>query len=310
MAPSYEVQQAWNLGWTGKGVNILIDDQIGKSDYAGLISHPLEVMLSAQRIAIASTYYGMPFNDPNNTIVNLDGSIAKPSKLTKIGVVNISVGASVAELIGAKTSADNSLTNAQLLSRRSMAEHSAYIVENPRNYLNSANFSGSFALNDAVISKAAGNSSIDAQYEPMNYWFSKDTSIVSRLLIVGAIDQRDLSISNAHMDSSSNFAGSDPTIQSRFILASRTYDSFYGTAWDGNPLTSGMGTSFAAPRIAGYAALVRQKFPNLTGANTADILLSTATYNGLACNPTCDKAIYGQGLASISRALAPVGYLR
>jgi len=70
--------------------------------------------------------------------------------------------------------------------------------------------------------------------------------------------------------------------------------------------------------VAGYAAIVRQKFPNLTGANTADILLTTARYDTLTCyqgssaGPTggCDKAIYGQGEASLSRALAPVGYLR
>jgi hypothetical protein len=62
--------------------------------------------------------------------------------------------------------------------------------------------------------------------------------------------------------------------------------------------------------VAGYAAIVRQKFPNLTGANTANVLLATARYDTLSCYPNCDKAVYGQGEASLSRALAPVGYLK
>ena len=73
------------------------------------------------------------------------------------------------------------------------------------------------------------------------------------------------------------------------------------------------GTSFAAPRIAGYVAIVRSKFPNLNASQTASIMLDTARYDTLACSKSaqgCDKAIYGKGEASLSRALAPVGKLR
>jgi len=77
------------------------------------------------------------------------------------------------------------------------------------------------------------------------------------------------------------------------------------------------GTAYAASRVAGFAALVRDKFPNLSGAHTANILLETATTMGLACHtgtarksPSCSRSVYGQGRVDIGAALAPVGSLR
>jgi subtilisin family serine protease len=81
-------------------------------------------------------------------------------------------------------------------------------------------------------------------------------------------------------------------------------------AVNGSNMGVTQGTSFAAPLVAGYAAIVSQKFPNLTAANTSNIILDTARYDTLSCNPSCDPTIYGKGEASLSRALAPVGRLR
>jgi subtilisin family serine protease len=74
-----------------------------------------------------------------------------------------------------------------------------------------------------------------------------------------------------------------------------------------NSVLTNVGTSYAAPVVAGYAAVVMQKFPNLSAANTSNIILDTArtdTINGYSA------AIHGKGEASLSRALAPVGSLR
>ena len=72
------------------------------------------------------------------------------------------------------------------------------------------------------------------------------------------------------------------------------------------------GTSFAAPRIAGAAAIVKSKFPNLTGANVADILLLTADKD-INDDGNDDfssvSAIYGRGELDLSAALSPVGNL-
>jgi subtilisin family serine protease len=71
-----------------------------------------------------------------------------------------------------------------------------------------------------------------------------------------------------------------------------------------------MGTSFAAPRVAGYVAILRQKYPNLSAADAASIILSTAKWN-TAWGPknAANQAIYGQGEADLGHALAAIGAL-
>lgn len=70
-------------------------------------------------------------------------------------------------------------------------------------------------------------------------------------------------------------------------------------------VTSGdrSGTSYAAPRVAGAAALVRQKFPNLTGSQLKQVILQTATDLGVA---GVDET-FGYGKLSIANALSPQG---
>ena len=70
-------------------------------------------------------------------------------------------------------------------------------------------------------------------------------------------------------------------------------------------LTSGdaAGTSFAAPRVVGAAALLRHKFPNLNGSALKQVLLQTATDLGA----TGVDNIYGYGLLNIPNAMSPQG---
>ena len=59
----------------------------------------------------------------------------------------------------------------------------------------------------------------------------------------------------------------------------------------------------SAPQIAGAVALLRQAFPNLTAAETVDLLLRTARDAGAAGI----DATYGRGVLDIGRAFAPQG---
>jgi hypothetical protein len=70
--------------------------------------------------------------------------------------------------------------------------------------------------------------------------------------------------------------------------------------------TDSGGTSWAAPHVAGAAALLLSAFPNLTAAQVVEILLSTATDLG---EPGIDS-VYGHGLLNVERAIAPAGELR
>lgn len=63
------------------------------------------------------------------------------------------------------------------------------------------------------------------------------------------------------------------------------------------------GTSFAAPQVSGAVALLAQAFPNLTGAQIVDILLTTARDAGA----DGIDGIFGRGILDIGNAMSPQG---
>jgi hypothetical protein len=66
------------------------------------------------------------------------------------------------------------------------------------------------------------------------------------------------------------------------------------------------GTSFAAPQVAGAVAVLHQMWPQLKGADLAQILLQTANKN----IPGYRDYIYGQGLLDMEKATRPVGQMQ
>lgn len=92
----------------------------------------------------------------------------------------------------------------------------------------------------------------------------------------------------------------------RFLLASGSTGFLLA---NGNEV---IGTSFAAPRIAGAAALLRHKFPNLNAEQTASILLLTGNKDinndGLA-DFSGVSPIYGHGKLNLPSAMSPIGTL-
>jgi hypothetical protein len=63
------------------------------------------------------------------------------------------------------------------------------------------------------------------------------------------------------------------------------------------------GTSFSAPTISGAVAVLAQAFPNLSGADIVDILLSSADDLGA----TGVDTIYGHGRLDLAQAMQPIG---
>src|SRR3546814_20546781 len=63
------------------------------------------------------------------------------------------------------------------------------------------------------------------------------------------------------------------------------------------------GTSYSAPVISGAAALLASAFPNLTGAQIVELLLSTADDAGVSGR----DAVFGHGILNIARAFQPQG---
>ncbi len=307
-APHPEVIDAWNKGWTGNGVNILMEDYLTQA-------HGITTTILANRYAIGSTIYG--FNVPTGLgIYNFDGTVAAPASMVNLGVVNASYGANLRVLIGHAAPWTNAELNAAAtaFTSTSNAVISRYTGVTGWSNINYTN---------AVITKAAGNDSIAANYEPLVKALAANASISNRLLVVGALNQAGFTSAPATITAYSNKAGTDTTVQSRFLVASGTTPFLTGdiavngiavsatTSTDPNGVALGnVGTSYAAPRVAGYTAIVMSKFPNLDAVKTSSIMLDTARYDTLSCNPNCDPAIYGKGEASLARALAPVGRLR
>jgi len=111
----------------------------------------------------------------------------------------------------------------------------------------------------------------------------------SNVIYVGEVD------GSGNIPSWSNQAGD--THKNQFLVTAS--NALYNSVGDTN------GNSFAAPRAAGAAALVRQKFPNLTGSQTATTILHTADDLGA----TGVDAVYGHGELNVGKALSPVGNL-
>jgi subtilisin family serine protease len=153
----------------------------------------------------------------------------------------------------------------------------------------------SYATNgNAVIAKAAGNDSVAVgtanSSGQLDYL---DAALIGTksTIFVGALNTNSAAGHPATLASYSNTAGTNKAVQSHFLVV-----GVDGAA------TGLYGTSFAAPVIAGYAAILGSKFNTATPTQITNQLLLTARTNTLSgYSPT----IYGQGEASLSNALAP-----
>ena len=314
LQPSADVLAAWNHGWTGKGANILvIDSYVDKvgCTFSNRNCHGIMTMMNTDFIAPGASKYGLDFQFTSNftgTAFDIAGTNLASSK--SINVINMSwlfqaptgswncnKGACIAptDVIYNNGIADTAIAHSNLIN----------VLNGVTSVANLSNLSG------AVITAAAGNDNLDAKYNLTALALSGNASTSSRLLIVGALEKNGSAANPASMSFYSNYAGSNKAISDRFVLAYGYMPWAAGSVKiNGSDFEVQRGTSFAAPLVAGYAAIITQKFPNLTAANTSNIILDTARTDTLSCSPSCNPAIYGKGEASLSRALAPVGRLR
>ena len=314
LQPSADVLSAWNNGWTGKGSNVLLidyyADRTGCTNANGAC-HGVITMMATDLIAPGAMKFGLDYSFTTNfTGTVFDGSGINLASSKSINVVNLSWMFVY--------SANNWNCNSGCGIAPSDAVYSAGISNTSTTYTNFINFLSSVTsvanisnISNAVITQAAGNDKLDAKYNLNVLALSGNSNVQQRLLVVGALDKNGTTSSPASIAWYSNLAGSNVAISDRFVTANGTMPWSAGSVRiNGSDFGVSSGTSFAAPLVAGYAAILLQKFPNLDAVKTSSIILDTARYDTLSCYPSCSTAIYGKGEASLSRALAPVGSLR
>jgi len=283
LQPSADVLAAWNAGWTGKGINTLHID-----DYSQIESctdpstcHGVTTMMITDLVAPGASHFGLDYGLAETAKTGAGVTLATP---TTINVINMS-----------------------------------FVATSPTPYtdfLTGVTNIVNLSVTGAVLVKAAGNNSGQDTYsyagETCCYLVKglvDNANTVTRLLIVGALDKNGSVASPATIASYSNYAGATTAASDRFVVANGNAP-YAAVNMNGSTILSGVGTSYAAPVVAGYAAVLMSKFPNLNAINTSNIILDTARTDTLSCHPNCSSAIYGRGEASLSRALAPVGRLR
>lgn len=147
----------------------------------------------------------------------------------------------------------------------------------------------------AVVSKAAGNDAVavggtnaSGNVDYLNLALKGTASAI----YVGALNTNGTTTQRASLASYSNTPGSDAAVQSHFLVV----------GVEGSK-TGLYGTSFAAPVVTGYAAILGSKFKTATPTQVTNQLLATARTDTLV---NYSAARYGRGEASLTRALAPV----
>lgn len=261
---STEVADAWKAGYLGQGVNLTFVDEFSGSDrLRGNLGTGELTMLHGEWTRLQGSMIA-----PRATIRSKDYYGETAVRLYKgLNVLNLSYGWHDSDMLS--------------LQDMDWTRQEGSIISYAQ-------------LGSAVVVKAAGNDAVavdapagDGTQDFLNLGLIGGKSV----LFVGSLSDNGTAADPASMADYSNFAGSDLDVQSHFLVVGVQGDA-----------TNLYGTSFAAPIVSGYAAILGSKFKKATPTQIVNQLLDTARTDTLM---NYDESIYGQGEASLSRALAP-----
>jgi subtilisin family serine protease len=267
---SPEVRNAWQSGYKGQGTTItVVDDFNSRSNYYGNFNGSLQLQQHGKWTAQEAKLIA-----PLATIQTQDFTNSRAVRLASRGLntINLSYG----------MYANTGLTANQI----GWSSREQSII----NYATNGS---------AVILKAAGNDSGTAvgagngggKTDYLNTALINTNSAI----FVGALDKNGTVSNRANMASYSNVAGSNTAVQNKFLVV--------GVTGGNDPNYKLYGTSFAAPVVAGYSAILGSKFTTATPTKITNQLLNTARTDTIA---NYSSSVHGKGEASITRALAPV----
>lgn len=261
---SPEIGEAWSAGHRGRGATITVLDDFSSSDYLiGTLSGGLS----------AGTHGTMTFMEavlvaPEASMRVRDFSNARSVALARgFNVINLSYG----------MFADAGLD----VSNVWWGAREGSVINHARS-------------GNALVVKSAGNDGVNvgaATGSGEQDYLSSALIGTRSAIFAGALDRNGSADAPASMASYSNTAGGDLRVQSQFL-----------TVGVDTNLMGLTGTSFAAPIISGYGAIIHSKFRTATPTDVANRLLDTARTDTVT---DYDPSVYGRGEASLARALAP-----
>ena len=283
-----DVTTARNEGWTGKGIQVGIIDNFTLSVDNSIAVGNLKKTHGEIVQSMATGITGVA-NAATAVRLDLGASTITQAQLNAIGqsrVINMSI----------------SDFNSNLHNNSARVEEFKSLLP-------------SISNGSALVTKAAGNDSLEmgqgltTQYPKaggervVGETFIGQSDLINTALRTapGVVFVGALTGNGGTLASYSNKAGTDAEYQKRFLVVGIDESRNGGLP----------GTSFAAPIVAGYGAIIMQKFVNLNGAQTAELLLNTTKWNAnFGAKNATNQAIYGQGEASLNQALAPSAKLR
>lgn len=299
---------AWQAGATGKGTTIAIIDSgidTANTEFSGRIS-------AASRDVAASRPISNP-EDDHGTMVALLAAAARNSS----GIMGMAWDATI-QMLRADTpgscsgSSGCSFSDANIAAGIDAAIAAGARVINlslggdPANGMLRAAI-GRASSAGAVVIVSAGNdgaktgSGIDPE-NPDPFAVSVLQAAGGNAIIVGSVDATGMASAFSNRAGTSA-AGMLMAMGEEVCCVYEGSQIKTTTNGEGTFVTVVSGTSFAAPQVSGAAALLAQAFPNLTGSQIVNLLLTTARDAGA---PGTD-VIYGRGILDIARAFSPQG---
>ena len=264
---------AWQQGWTGKGVKVGLPDNFNFN--SRLDDHGDYVAIIAGSVAPEATYLAMDMLN-----VNGDGQDFTADEALAFfeengyHIINASWGIEKYDpTTGAVLATFDTLVAEAVADFDAAAEDAKH----------------------ALIIYAAGNSGLwcpgkriedcNAKAAEIDDLREAGETVGQKLIFVGSLD-----------DGVNTMAGYS-------IIAGDLMNDFIVAHDDVLSAGDKSGTSYASPRVAGAAALVKHKFPNLASAQLKQVLLQTATDLGA----TGVDSTFGHGKLNVAGALSPQG---
>lgn len=262
---SPEVKGAWDQGYKGQKVTIhVVDDFRSGSRFYGNLGTGTLLQRHGEWTRLEASLLA-----PSATMKSIDFNSNSAVTLARsLNVLNLSYGMFAAD----------GYSNSQIRWDKQESSIISYASKG-----------------SAIIAKAAGNDAVAVgaansagHVDYLNRALIGTTSAI----FVGALERNGTVASPASLSWYSNYAGNDPAVQRNFLVVGVEGDK-----------TNLYGTSFAAPVVSAYGAILGSKFTSATPTQITNQLLNTARSDTIR---NYAQAVHGRGEASIARALAPV----